>query len=186
VTSLTAHRQPVLLLAGLTAAVAVRVGAGDPAPGGSLPAALLFAAVLAVLAVAAGVPRPALHAGTARWAVLGAVVLCAPALTRFDPAVARDGFWSWACAVTVVVLAEEAFLRGALFGAVAASAGDHVAVLVTAVAFAGLHVPLYGWHVLPLDFAVGLLLGALRLASGSWAAPAGAHAVADYVGWFCR
>jgi len=44
------------------------------------------------------------------------------------------------------------------------------------------HVPLYGVGALPLDAAVGLLLGGLRLLTGGWVAPAAAHALADVAG----
>jgi membrane protease YdiL (CAAX protease family) len=58
------------------------------------------------------------------------------------------------------------------------------AIVVTSVAFALMHVPLYGWHVVPLDLGVGIFLGGLRLASGGIAAPAVAHAVADIATWW--
>jgi hypothetical protein len=45
-----------------------------------------------------------------------------------------------------------------------------------------LHVPFYGLQVLPLDLAVGVLLGGLRQLSGGVAA----HAVADLAGWWLR
>src|SRR4029078_2409758 len=63
---------------------------------------------------------------------------------------------SWAAATIVVATAEEMFLRGALFDSLRRWRGADVAVVGAAVAFAALHVPLYGWHVLPLDLAVGL------------------------------
>jgi hypothetical protein len=47
-----------------------------------------------------------------------------------------------------------------------------------------MHVPLYGWHVVPLDLGVGLWLAGLRLATGGIAAPAIAHAVADLATWW--
>ena len=59
-----------------------------------------------------------------------------------------------------------------------------VAVIVTAVLFAMMHVPLYGWHVVPLDLGVGLWLAGLRLATGGVAAPAIAHTVADLATWW--
>ena len=46
--------------------------------------------------------------------------------------------------------------------------------------------PLYGWAALPLDLAVGLLLGGLRMLAGGWGAPAVAHAAADLAGWWLR
>jgi membrane protease YdiL (CAAX protease family) len=175
-----------LLLVGLSAAVGTRVLSAGPHPAASQSAGLLFAACLLLLCVASGAARPTVDRRTAGWAALGALLLCAPAVASFSPSAAGRDFVGWAAAVTVVVLAEEAFLRGALFTVLQRATGPAVAVLVTATAFAALHVPLYGWRVVPLDFAVGLLLGALRLGSGSWVAPAGAHAIADYVGWFCH
>jgi len=49
-----------------------------------------------------------------------------------------------------------------------------------------LHVPLYGWHMVPLDLTVGVVLGLLRSWSGTAAALALAQEVADLVGWFVR
>jgi membrane protease YdiL (CAAX protease family) len=58
------------------------------------------------------------------------------------------------------------------------------AVLATSLLFALIHVPLYGWHVVPLDFGVGVFLAGLRLASGSVTAPVIAHVVADLATWW--
>jgi len=55
---------------------------------------------------------------------------------------------------------------------------------VTSVAFALMHVPLYGWHVVPLDLGVGIWLGGLRLLGRGVAAPALAHVLADLVTWW--
>jgi membrane protease YdiL (CAAX protease family) len=71
-----------------------------------------------------------------------------------------------------------------LYDAVARDHGIDAAVVIGAIAFAALHVPLYGWHVVPLDLAVGLVLGALRVWTGTWTAPALAHAGADLIGWW--
>jgi membrane protease YdiL (CAAX protease family) len=57
-------------------------------------------------------------------------------------------------------------------------------VAVTSIVFALIHVPLYGWHVVPLDLGVGVFLGGLRLVSGSVAAPAIAHIGADLATWW--
>ena len=79
----------------------------------------------------------------------------------------------------LVASAEEAVLRGVLFDRLTRAGGIPLAIGVTTLAFALLHVPLYGWHVVPLDLAVGLGLGGLRVATRSVAAPAAAHALAD-------
>ena len=59
-----------------------------------------------------------------------------------------------------------------------------MAVAFTTIAFALLHVPLYGWHVVPLDLGVGLGFAGLRLLTKGIAAPAAAHAVADLATWW--
>ena len=61
---------------------------------------------------------------------------------------------------------------------------DPAAVVATTVAFALLHVPLYGWHVVPLDLAVGLGFAGLRLSTRTVLAPIVAHAVADLATWW--
>ena len=75
-----------------------------------------------------------------------------------------------ALVVAVVATAEEVFLRGALYDAVRNALDDRAAIVVGAVAFAALHVPLYGWRVVPLDLAVGLVVGLLALAGAYWQA----------------
>ena len=64
------------------------------------------------------------------------------------------------------------------------AAGPLIAVLVTSCAFALMHVPLYGWQVVPLDLGVGVLLGGMRLATGGIAAPVVAHLLADLSTWW--
>ena len=93
-------------------------------------------------------------------------------------------FFPWAAITILVAGAEEALLRGRLFDATRRAGGVVTAVLLTTVAFALMHVPLYGWHVVPLDLAVGLGLAGLRLATGGVLAPAVSHAVADLATWW--
>ena len=177
------------LLAGFTAAVGLRVAIGGAGVATSAPAGLAFAATLAVLTAVAGTTTrpswPAVGTGLA-----GAGVLCVPVLlTRLtaDQAHRPGGsFLTWAVVVAVVATGEEAFLRGALFDAVDSWHGPMPAIIITSLCFAALHVPLYGWHVVPLDAAAGLWLGALRRGSGSWTAPAITHTVADLATWWLR
>jgi membrane protease YdiL (CAAX protease family) len=129
-------------------------------PVGSLLVGLAAGLALVVLALAARWPGP--------W-------------VAFDPA---GSFAPWAAVTVLVAVAEEAILRGALFGAVEESGGVVPALLVTSAVFALLHVPLYGWHVVPLDIGVGLFLGGLRVLTGGITAPATAHAVADLATWW--
>ena len=89
----------------------------------------------------------------------------------------------WTALVAAVGGAEELVFRGVLFDAIARSTGPITAACVCAVAFALIHVPLYGWQALPLDIGVGLCLGGLRMLTGGVAAPAAAHIVADIGAW---
>jgi membrane protease YdiL (CAAX protease family) len=80
----------------------------------------------------------------------------------------------------LAAVAEEAFFRRLLYGAL-----EHrwpngvVAVTVSAAAFAAVHVTVWGWWVLPLDLAAGLVLSWQRAASGSWTVPAATHVAAN-------
>ena len=98
--------------------------------------------------------------------------------------VPKTQFAPWALITILVASAEELVLRGALFDALRHATGLTIAVIVTSAAFALMHVPLYGWHVVPLDLGVGVFLAGLRLTSGSVAAPAIAHIVADLATWW--
>ena len=79
---------------------------------------------------------------------------------------------------TLAAVAEEAFFRRLLFGLLLPF-GTMAAIAGSAVAFALIHVTVYGWWVVPLDIAAGLILGWQRAASGTWTVPAATHAVAN-------
>ena len=51
-------------------------------------------------------------------------------------------------------------------------------------AFALMHVPVYGWGVVPVDLAAGVLLAGLRYLTGGTAAPTMAHLLADLATWW--
>ena len=193
----------VALLSGLAAAVTLRivVGArmlsggaatwtsnGVPGVAGSLPAGLVFAGCLGALCAATGWRGRRPSPTGVLFGLAGALVLCLPAaidrLTGPDHA-AGSGFLVWAIVVAVVASAEDPAAR-ALYDALAERAGVWTAVAVGALAFALLHVPLYGWGAVPLDAAVGVWLGMLRAVSGSVTAPAVAHVVADWAGFWLR
>jgi membrane protease YdiL (CAAX protease family) len=189
----TATRAPVttlrvgVLLAGFAAAVGLRVLVGGADVARSARAGVLFGVCLVLLALAARTrvqiswPNVAVGLG-------GAALLCLPVVLHRSerPLAAATGFASWAVIVSFVAVAEEVFLRGALYDAVTDAAGDLAAIAVAAVSFALLHVPLYGWHVVPLDLVVGVLLGELRRRTGTAATPAVTHVAADLAGWFLR
>ena len=79
---------------------------------------------------------------------------------------------------SLAAVAEEAFFRRFAYG-LAAVRGPAVAVVASAALFAAVHVTVWGWAVLPLDFAAGLVLGWQRWASGGWAVPAATHVAAN-------
>jgi membrane protease YdiL (CAAX protease family) len=79
---------------------------------------------------------------------------------------------------SLAAVAEEAFFRRMAYDALAAR-GPLVAVVATSVLFAVVHVTVYGFWVLPLDLAAGLVLGWQRWASGTWALPAVTHVLAN-------
>jgi membrane protease YdiL (CAAX protease family) len=79
---------------------------------------------------------------------------------------------------TLAAVAEEAFFRRLVYARLLI-AGEIAAIVGSAVLFAAVHVSVYGWWVLPIDLAAGLLLGWQRHASGSWAVPAATHVFAN-------
>lgn len=204
---------PIALVGGLGMVVAARwwaTRAGlDP-----LAVGAAFGIALLVLVVLAPSRRVAMRAdrhtvrgftvalivgfgvGLALIAVTVAVRALGPALggPGAIPGLGRPAapFLSWAAITVLVAGAEELLLRGALFDRILAAVGARgagrrgivVAVVVTSTVFAVMHVPLYGWHVVPLDLGVGCCLAGLRIVTGGVAAPAAAHAVADLATWW--
>lgn len=186
------QRRSRLLGTGFGLAVTGRVLVGGREVARSVPAGVAFAVCLLALCGAAGTAvRPS--ARSVLIGLGGGVFLCLPALFGALQGSAvlgahRPGgsFAGWAVVVSLVAVAEELFLRGALYDAVTGWLGETAAIVVAAVCFAGLHVPLYGWHVVPLDLAVGLWLGALRRWARTPVTPALGHTLADLLGWWLR
>jgi sodium transport system permease protein len=79
---------------------------------------------------------------------------------------------------TLAAIGEEAVFRKVAYDALSA-AGPLVAIGASALVFGVAHVTVYGWWVLPLDTAAGIVFGWQRWASGTWLVPAGSHALAD-------
>ncbi len=186
---------PGLLLLGLGAVTglrwaATRIGV-EP-----LPVGALFGAALVALAW----PRSGRHLRPRRPAVRNVAIGAAAGLalvvvTTLGAALGGSNlpsglgrpaaaFVPWAAITMLVATGEEALLRGRLFDATRRASGPIAAVALSTVAFALLHVPLYGWQVVPLDLAVGLGFAGLRLLTKGIAAPAAAHAVADLATWW--
>jgi membrane protease YdiL (CAAX protease family) len=80
--------------------------------------------------------------------------------------------------VILAAVAEEVFFRRFVY-AVLRPGGAALAVGGSAALFAVAHVTVYGWWVLPLDLAAGLVLAWQRWASGTWTVPAITHVAAN-------
>ncbi|HEY4227134.1 MAG TPA: CPBP family glutamic-type intramembrane protease [Candidatus Limnocylindrales bacterium] len=182
----------LIALAGIVEARlwATRAGLDPLAVGAAFGLALAAVASVGVLRAARTWRLPSARSvllGLGLGVALTAITIAASVISG-QPSLPSDRpaapFVPWAAIIIVVAVAEEALLRGRLFDAVRRVGGIGLALAVTTVAFALMHVPLYGWHVVPLDLAVGITLGGLRLATGGIAAPAAAHAIADLATWW--
>jgi membrane protease YdiL (CAAX protease family) len=155
--------------------------------------------------VALFVARPLLPAGTAPLVAMFGVLLlvgaawplatdAGPAAALFWPLVAGVGAFllvralggglrvplgpRYATAIVLAPVAEELFFRRFVYG-VLRPGGVALAIGGSTALFALAHVTVYGWWVLPLDLAAGLILGWQRWASGTWVVPAATHVVAN-------
>jgi membrane protease YdiL (CAAX protease family) len=176
--------RPVLIAIGLALVVAVRWAATVSSVTDPIAVGMVFGTGLLAVGLAGGwrigPPHPA---SVAIGLAGGAVLIAVAALGQLASAGATAPFAvplaPWAVATVLVATAEELVLRGALFDAITERNGAVTAIVATSVAFALMHVPLYGWQVVPLDLGAGFWLAGLRLLSGGIAAPAIAHAAAD-------
>jgi membrane protease YdiL (CAAX protease family) len=113
-----------------------------------------------------------------RAAVLVAGTACVAAVWATHPSVVPRAAGLGAVGLnTLAAISEEAFFRRFLYGRL--SAWPLVAVVLPALAFAAIHIPVYGAAVFWVDLGAGLLLGWQRWASGSWTVPAATHTVAN-------
>jgi membrane protease YdiL (CAAX protease family) len=179
-----------LLLAGLGIALAMRLALAGRSGVQSPRAGLLFAAGLIMLVGAAGWRPGRFRVETVAIGALGAAGLVAlPTWLRWET-VWPVSSWpvgalpAWAAVVIAIAAAEELLLRGVLFSVFESAWGTLAAVVITAIAFALLHVPLYGWGALSVDVAVGIWLGGLRVIANSVTAPLVAHVLADLAAWW--
>jgi membrane protease YdiL (CAAX protease family) len=152
-----------------------------PALGSAGRLAALTATMVAILAGSLLVPvaggRVILRPSLVLAIGLAAIVVALAAGGR--PVPAPDAVWSLPLSLLAAV-AEEALFRRFAYGALERR-GPAIAVGVTALAFALIHVPLYGWAVFPVDLGAGLLLSWQRWASGTWTVPAATHAASNVV-----
>jgi membrane protease YdiL (CAAX protease family) len=88
---------------------------------------------------------------------------------------------SWAVPLALgAAVSEEAFFRRFLYGTLLRY-GAVLAIVGSAMAFAAVHIPMYGGAAFWVDLGAGLLLSWQRWASGRWAVPALTHAFANLV-----
>jgi len=147
---------------------------GPPARIAAL-AGVLLAILAASLIVPAAPGRARIGRGAALAVGLAGVAISLGTGGRPVPA----PIVAWALPLTLLAaVAEEALYRRAMYGALERR-GAVVAIGVTALAFALVHVPLYGLAAFPVDLGAGLLLSWQRWASGTWSVPAATHAAAN-------
>ena len=165
--------------------VAVACGAsllvlrGELAVRGLTTPTVLVAIYAAVTAASLwGSQDPPAHRGPILWAAVVGLLALAAARTTVGPTMpAPMGTWAVPLGAAAAI-AEELFFRRLLYRRLLAF-GAGAAIAVTAVAFAAIHVPLYGPAAFWVDLGAGLLFGWQRWASGSWLAPAATHAAAN-------
>ncbi len=180
--------RPAVIVAGLGMVVAVRWAATVSGAGDGIAIGLVFGVSLAIVALSSGrLIWAANPSSIALGLAVGGALVGLAMVSRGPiavPVAAPSAFGAWALVTILVAVTEEAVLRGALFDAIEDVGGAAVSVVATSLVFGLIHVPLYGWHVLPLDIGVGLALAGLRLITGGIAAPAAAHAIADLATWW--
>ena len=139
----------------------------------------LTAILLAILAASLLVPAPPEPARLTPAIVLATGLVGVVIATAAAGRPVAAPYAAWALPLTLLAaVTEEALFRRAAYGALRRH-GVIVAVGVTALAFALVHVPLYGVAALPVDLGAGLLLSWQRWASGTWTVPAATHAAAN-------
>jgi hypothetical protein len=115
---LESHFKSLLLIFGFFTALLLRVDIGGVSVAHSAPAGLVFAVCLTALSVAAGT-KTKFDRKNIITGLLGGLLLIIPAAFSYKSGAQPYGsYLFWAAVVGFVALAEEAFLRGALFDVV--------------------------------------------------------------------
>jgi membrane protease YdiL (CAAX protease family) len=140
--------------------------------------AALFGGLLALSVLWQGAPATAPAGGALPVLALGVGAFALGRLLTLGSPAAHQLSFLVVGLNTLAAVAEEAFFRRLVYGALLA-AGPAAALVGSAVLFAAVHVTVYGLWVLPLDLAAGLLFGWQRRETGSWTVPAATHAVAN-------
>jgi membrane protease YdiL (CAAX protease family) len=140
---------------------------------------------LGTLPTTSGLPA---HVGSRRWVAWGAVtVVGMGAVTLVTLGAPVPSMTTGSLAVVgslAAAVGEEAFFRRLLYG-VLLRWGPPLAVAISALAFAAIHIPAYGLPAAVVNLGAGVLFGWQRWASGGWSAPAVTHAAANLLalGW---
>jgi membrane protease YdiL (CAAX protease family) len=154
-------------------------------PGGQR--VLLLAALYGSIAVASAVaplPRSGAVLGRPIVLALGLAGVAMATVTAGPVVPAPLGPWSIPLAMGGAV-AEELLFRRVTYGRLERY-GPTAAVAGSAIAFAMIHVPLYGLAALPVDVGAGLLFSWQRWAAGTWSVPAATHAAANLLAVMLR
>ena len=192
-TRLGGRARPVLrgawLLTTVAALALLRAAANGPGSASAFAAGSAFgAATLGLAWLDEWRPSRPSAGGLAIGAAGGLVLIGLPELLGPSAAHALgmrpQPFAAWALITLLVAAGEEVLLRGAALDAIESAFGLPAAIGLSSLAFALIHVPLYGWGVVPLDLAAGVWLAGLRLTSGGLTAPIAAHALADLASWW--
>ena len=139
-------------------------------------------ALLAAAGVVLAQPATRERADRTRWLTITTAGIAACAVVRFAlPGVPVRTTLLGIVASIAAAVGEEIVFRRGLYGALERW-GPLVAVVVSALAFGLVHVPMYGWAVVPVDVGAGLVFGWQRWASGNWTSPAVAHVAANLFG----
>jgi membrane protease YdiL (CAAX protease family) len=155
----------------------------------SVPANVLFALILAVVVVLepphaiAGIRplrlAPSIGLGLLTGAFLGIPIVLSGVFTARPMA----AFGPWATVTLMVAALEEGAIRGAVQQLWTEERGVMAGLAAGAVIFAAIHLP-HGLDAMPIDLAVGLVLGGLRLVTGRVLPCVIAHTFADWGAWF--
>lgn len=171
----TAGALALVAIASLALAARTRLLVLSP-PGRALAIAVLFGGILVASLLAPVAPgRRRLHPAVVL--AVGGVSLVVAVWASGRPVPVPYNHWVLPLVVLGAV-AEEALFRRVAYAALE-PAGAAAAIGITAVLFAVMHLPLYGWTIFPVDLGAGLLFGWQRWASGTWRVPAATHTVAN-------
>jgi membrane protease YdiL (CAAX protease family) len=169
----------------LTAALVRQLAGGNQ----SVPANMAFALILGLVVVlepprAIARVRPLRLAPSLGLGLLAGAALVAPIpFSGISSARQLSAFGPWATATLIVAALEEVAIRGAVQQLWTEERGVLAGLVAGALTFAAIHLS-HGLAAMPIDIAVGFLLGGLRLVTGRVFPCVIAHMFADWGAWF--